>query len=400
MTTVRLELPGHGPITIDDEQWRDAADAGSAAPPRDRLAYAAAHVILRDDYATREDAPDRPGPPEALAAHVDWEATIAFRRHLAGLGLGIAEAMDTAQRFELGWPAAERLIRETGRLAPPAGFVAGAGTDHLERVRGPDDLVAGLVHQARVIAAAGGIPVVLPRPWLSERRRDADAYLEVYAAIIAALEGPLFIHWLGPMFLPSLEGYFPGDSFERVMAIDPGKVRGAKLSLLDADREIALRRRLLEHDQVMLTGDDLHFASLIEGADPTVLRRTRVGDRDVALGDFSHALLGILDGIAAPAATALRCLDAGRTEDFRRIMDPAEALSRIVFEPPTSAYKVGLAFIAWLNGHQTNPMLVNHLERERNRDHLTRLVAATAGAGALTDARCAAERLRAWCGAI
>jgi hypothetical protein len=357
-----------------------------------RLAYAAAHVVMRESYRDVAHAPDAPGDAEEIAAQVDWDATMAFRVHLAEHGFGVGEAMDTAQRMELGWASARRLVEETGRLGLAGGFVAGAWTDHAS-IAGPDDLVAAVVHQAGIIQRAGGIPIILSMPWLSEHGCDEATYRAVYGAIIAALDGPLLVHWLGPMFLPALAGYFPGDSFRAVMEIDPEKVRGAKLSLLDAERERRLRRDLLERDQVLLTGDDFAFAELIveDGAPPA--RRTRIGDRDVPIGDFSHALLGILDGIAAPAGRALRRLADGDADGARALLAPCETLSRIVFESPTHAYKAGLALLAWLNGHQANRMLVNHQERARSSQHLRRVAAAAADAGALTDPALAAERL-------
>jgi hypothetical protein len=349
---------------------------------------------MDDAYASAAHRRDRPGDPDEIAAAVDWEATMAFRRRLAAHGFGIAEAMDTAQRFEIGWPAARELIVRCGELDLPAGFVAGAGTDHLEHVRRPADLVDGVLEQIETIRGAGGIAMILPMPWLSRRGCDADTYVETYGAIVRAAGGPLLVHWLGSMFLEDLAGYFPGDSFERVMALDPEAVRGAKLSLLDPERERRVRRALSPRGQIVLTGDDLHFADLIagpDGAEPTTW--TEIGGRPTALGDFSHALLGIFDGIAAPAGLALRLLATGEREAYDEIMTACEALGRIVFEPPVHAYKTGLAFLAWLNGHQPNRLLANHRHLERPPGHLWRVARAAAAAGAITDAGKAAARL-------
>jgi hypothetical protein len=399
VSVVSVPIPGRDdPLVIDDERWtehRHWLDETHVVPPA-RRAYGALHVVMHDAYDAAPHTPDHPGAAAEIAEAIDWDGTMALRRRLADLGLGIAEAMDTAQRFELGWDSARRLIEETGRLRPAAGFVAGAGTDHLRSVRGVEDLVDGVVEQATLIRDAGGIPIILPMAWLAAQGLDAAGYVSVYRSIIDALDGPLLVHWLGPMFAPALEGYFPGDSFDRVMRLDPDKVRGAKLSMLDADLEVRIRRDLLERDQIMLTGDDFNFPRLIEGASAHARDRTRLGTEEIPIGDFSHALLGIIDGIAAPFEIALRLLAHGRTDAYRAIMEPCATLGRIVFEPPTDRYKVGLAFLAWLDGLQPNPMLVNHLERERSREHLLRVAEAAAAAGAFTNAPTAGRRLTAW----
>ncbi len=251
---------------------------------------------------------------------------------------------------------------------------------------------------------------LLPLLWLGENKASEATYVQVYGDIIRQLQGPLFVHWLGDMFHPGLRGYFPGNSFERIMALDPEKVRGCKLSLLDEDLELRVRQELLQRDQIVLTGDDFHFARLIHGsgsnvpeiqrhttsrstAVPEIQRHTTIGNRTVALGDFSHALLGILDGIAVPAGLALQFLARGDSARYMEIMAPCEELGRHVFSEPTAHYKTGLAFLAWLNGLQENLMLVNHEERCRDVEHLLRTAALAAAAGALRDAALAAQRL-------
>ena len=346
--------------------------ARSDDPPPVREAYAAAHVVWRDSYRACGHSLARPGPPEEIAEHVDWDATRAARSHLVANGFGIAEAMDTAQRFFVGWPVAERLIRLTGELAPPRGFLAGAGVDHLESVASREELVGGVVHQARVIQAAGGAPIVLPLAWLVRSGAGADDYVETYDAIFDALDGPLYVHWLGEVFAPELAGYFPGDSFARVMALAPDKVRGAKLSLLDAPFERRVREELAPRGQLVLTGDDFHFDELIlEG---------------------SHALLGALDGIAEPAGLALRFLARGDTARYRELMEPCVKLARWVFRRPTPHYKAGLAFLAWLNGRQENFLLANREERGHDRRYYEQVTELAAAAGALSDGELARER--------
>jgi hypothetical protein len=384
--------------SIDFNETRYAAlgRGGVSNGPLPRLCYAAAHVVMQDGYAEILHAPETPGTARSIAEQVDWTATMTVRESIGASGMGIAEAMDTAQRFSLGWDTARELIERTGRLKLEGGFCAGASTDHLEAIRGTKDLVDGVCEQVGVIRAAGGIPVLLPMPLLAREDTSPEGYVSVYGDIIRNVEdGPLILHWLGPMFLAELEGYFPGDSFERIMRIDPGRVRGAKLSMLDHDLERRLRRILLEEDQIMLTGDDFHFGSLMMGeGEPT--GSTELAGREVLLGDFSHALLGIFDAIAHPAAHALRLLASGDRTGCREIMTRCEALGQCVFETPTQHYKTGLAFIAWLNGHQSNRMLVNHEENRRDRAHLIRVAHLANACGAITDGAVARERFEAW----
>ncbi|RMH00815.1 MAG: DUF993 family protein [Planctomycetota bacterium] len=372
MTLASLTPPAEAPITIDDEVLAPARaelaalDAAAGGPPPPcRLAYAAAHVVA---------APNGDG--------VDWAATFALRRRLAGHGLGIAEAMDTAQRFELGWGVAERLIRGTGALGLPHGFVAGAAADHWPAPgpTTPEEVGRAWAEQAALIRAAGGTPVLLPEPRLCAWGCGPDAFVAAYRAALEHSEGELFLHWLGPMFHPGLVGYFPGDSLERILALAPERIRGVKLSLLDAGRERALRRRLRPRGQIVLTGDDHHFAALIAGEpdDPA---------------DFSHALLGVLEAIAAPAGLALRFLAHGRRDRFLKLMEPCEALGRHLFAAPVAHYQAGLAFLAWLNGWQEHRRLPAGAHRRRDRAHLLAAARLAAAAGCLEDAPLAAERL-------
>ncbi len=392
MTGEAVTLPDGSTCELPDEPWAGiAARLPERAPAR--LVYAAAHIAMRDTYASVAHSPEAPGRPSEIAPHIDWDATMGFRTHLIARGFGIAEAMDTAQRYEIGWPIARELIERCGRLAPPVGFIAGAGADQLATIRSTTDIIEAMTEQCAVIRAAGGWPMLLAQPWLSLHHADPDTYVEVYTRVIAQAQGPLFIHWLGTMFLPALDGYFPADSFDRIMAFDPAKVRGCKLSLLDAALERRFRVRLAQRDQIMLTGDDFHFGALMEG-EPSAT--TTIDGRPAALGDLSHALLGVFDGIAEPASIALRALAAVDLDAYRAIMRPCEALGRVVFEPPTQHYKAGLALLAYLNGHQDNPMLANHAQRARPTDHLCRVVRAAAACGAISDRPLVRERLQRW----
>ena len=231
---VTVDTPS-GPLELEDGRLTaHAARLHTGPRPRPvRLAFAAAHVCMRAEYAAVPHRHDEPVPGAEIEPFIDWEATLAVRKRLDRHGFGVAEAMDTAQRFQVGWPVAARLIECTGALRLKHGFCAGAAADHLSGEHDEAALIEGVAWQAGFIRRHGGVPVLLPMPRLSLEGYDEEGFVRVYGAILERVEGPVLVHWLGPMFLASLEGYFPGDSFRRVMALDPAKVRGAKLSLLD-----------------------------------------------------------------------------------------------------------------------------------------------------------------------
>lgn len=345
-----------------------------------RLAYAAAHVV----------------PASGSDRQLDWESTLGLRRLLDSQGFGVAEAMDTAQRFELGWETARELIQRCGKLQLQQGFCAGAGTDQLPRVRGLTDLADAAIEQCDFITSCGGIPVILPMPWLSLNGASEDDYAGVYGAILRQVRGPVFVHWLGEMFLPALKGYFPGQSFSRVMALAPEVARGCKISLLDPAREAAIRCELLPREQIVLSGDDFHFARTILGDGLPPTRWTQIGEHRVALGDFSHALLGIFDAIALPAGRALQALSRGDAAEYLRCMEPCEALGRHVFQQPTASYKAGLAFLAWLNEQQPEFRLLGGLERSRDRAHYLQCADLARKCGAVSDGPRFERRLATW----
>ncbi|MFT7616674.1 MAG: hypothetical protein ACI97A_000302 [Planctomycetota bacterium] len=383
-----------------DHIKEEASQLGEATPTR--LAYAAAHIVLQDEYASCSHSLEQPGAPEEIAPFIDWQATMNLRVHLNSLGFGIAEAMDTAQRFFLGWDLALKLIQGCGALNLKNGFIAGAGVDHLtnenRKNASDDEIIDGVVYQAQEIQKADGQVIILPIVSLAEKQRSEDDYVHLYGEIIKKLNGPIFIHWLGEMFLPELGGYFPGESFLRVMALDCEKVRGAKLSLLDDKFECEMRQALLPHAQIILTGDDFHFGKLIHGSGrsepPAVESWTSIGGRRVALGDFSHALLGVLDAVATPASLALRFLTHGNSQRYFELMNPCEELGQWLFGEPTRHYKAGLAFLSWLNGHQGNALLINHEERARDRTHYLTAAQLANRAGVFTNAAVANARLR------
>ncbi len=372
--------------------------SGGAAP-LPRLCYAALHVVVRDGYSQTGHSIERPGPAQEIEHWIDWKATAGLRRHVDSLGFGVAEAMDTAQRFEIGWPSARRLIELSAGLGLRNGFLAGAGSDQAAAAGSDAELIDAVVEQAEFIDRAGGVPVLLPMPRLTATGASERRYVDVYSAIVDQLDGPLFLHWLGEMFQPAMRGYFPGNSLERILARHPDKVRGVKLSLLDEEFEVRLRRRIAARGQIVLTGDDHHFARLLEGQPPAGGSSPRgtfeLRGRRVAMGDFSHALLGAFDAVAAPAASALRALGAGDIRRYRELMGPAEELARHIFRPPTRHYKAGLAYHAWLLGLQDNAMLVNREETARDAGYYRGVAELAVRAGSLGDSETARRRVAA-----
>jgi hypothetical protein len=346
-----------------------------AAPLRCREALAAVHVVV--DPLT--------DPPR-----VDWDATLAFRRHVWSWGLGVAEAMDTAQRgMGLGWPEARELIERTVREARSVGgrVVSGAGTDHLApgAARGLEDVVAAYEQQCEAVEAAGGDVVLMASRELARVATGPDDYALVYGRVLSQLGHPALIHWLGPMFDPALAGYWgrhdPRAAMESCLAVIDGhaaRVAGVKVSMLDARLEIEMRRRLPAGVR-MYTGDDFNFAELMRGDDR----------------GHSDGLLGIFDGIAPAASAALQALDAGDVGRYEALLAPTVPLSRHVFRAPTYLYKAGLVFLAYLNGHQRHFRMLGGLESARSMLHLSELFRLADRAGLLADAELAVSRMRA-----
>ena len=349
-------------------------------PARTRVCFAAAHVVAD---------PLAPGDPEG-PAQLDWDATLAFRRHLWSHGFQVAEAMDTAQRgMGLDWPATQELIRRAVAEAKAVGggIAAGAGTDHL--VPSPattlDDVRAAYDEQCAFVEGTGAPVVLMASRALAAAAKGADDYAEIYGHVLGQLAEPAILHWLGPAFDPALEGYW-GDAdldaaSETMLAIvtaNRDKVDGVKVSLLDHAREVALRRRL--PDGVRLyTGDDFHYPELIRGDEH----------------GHSDALLGIFDAIAPAAAAALAALDAGDAARYDEILAPTVPLSRHIFQAPTYQYKTGIVFLAYLNDHQRHFRMVGAKEGARSITHLAELFVLADGAGLLRDPDRAAARMRA-----
>jgi hypothetical protein len=349
-------------------------------PPRGRVAFAAAHVVA--DPA----AENVPG----ARAELDWEATLRFRHHLWRYGLGVAEAMDTAQRgMGLDYPAVRELIRRSAAEARSVRgqIVAGVGTDQLPP--GPATLaqVARAYHeQLEDVLSAGANPVLMCSRALAAAASGPDNYLAVYGDLINQSSEPVLLHWLGPAFDPALSGYWGSSDVDvqanTVLSLikeHADKINGIKLSLLDAKFEVDFRRRL--PDGVRLyTGDDFHYPELIGGDEH----------------GHSDALLGIFAVIAPAAATALLELDRGHPERYRSIMDSTVPLARRVFWPPTQYYKTGVVFLSWLAGHQDHFIMVGGLQSARSPAHCARLLELADGIGLLPDAELAAARARSY----
>jgi hypothetical protein len=355
----------------------EALPVEPADPPKSRVAYAAAHVVA--DPLVDID----PSTETAL----DWDATLAYRRHLWSLGLSVAEAMDTAQRgMGLDWKTTRELIRRSTAEARglDAGIVCGAGTDHLEHATTLDDVRAAYEEQCAFVEGEGGRIVLMASRALAAVAKGPDDYAEVYGRILSQVSEPVILHWLGEMFDPALRGYWghdeldpATDAFLGIVRAHADRVDGVKISLLDKDREIELRRVIPEGVRVY-SGDDFDYPGLIRG------------DGEY----YSHALLGIFDAIARAASAALHALDAGDGERYEEILGPTVPLSRHIFKAPTRFYKTGIVFLAYLNGHQTHFRMVGGLEAARSVVHLSELFVLADRAGLLSDPGLAAERMR------
>ncbi len=371
--------------TLEEFRTSPPRDFARATPPFPRIALAAAHVVA-DPMAAQDPW---------LDARIDWDRTIAFRRHLWSLGLGVAEAMDTAQRgMGLDWESAQELIRrslDAMRDFPEASMASGAGTDHL--APGPDvtidDVIRAYEEQCAAVEAMGGRIILMASRALARAARSPSDYERVYARVLSQVKQPVIIHWLGEMFDPALEGYWGHHDHMAAMqvaldviAAHADKVDGVKISLLDKDKEIAMRRRLPKNGQGgvrMYTGDDFNYAELI------------AGDED----GYSDALLGIFDPIAPAVGGALASLSRNDLSTFHEILAPTVPLSRHIFQAPTRFYKTGVVFMAWLNGHQDHFVMVGGQQSARSLQHFSELFRLADKAGLLRDPDMAVTRMRA-----
>jgi hypothetical protein len=359
---------------------RDFGPAGQ--PFTGRVAYAAAHVVA-DPNA---DHPAGRGP-----ARLDWEATLAYRRHLWAHGFAVAEAMDTAQRgMGLDWPASQELIRRSiAEAAAVGGAIAcGAGTDQLAPSpdRTIDQVISAYEEQVGYVEGLGGRVIMMASRALAACAGGVDDYARVYDRVLSQVRQPVIIHWLGDMFDPQLAGYWGSRDLDQAMRTcltilntHASRIDGIKVSLLDADREIVMRR-LLPAGVRMYTGDDFNYPTLI-------------------LGDergYSDALLGIFDAIAPAAAAAFRALDRGEIARYRDVLEPTVALSRHIFQAPTYFYKTGITFLAYLNGYQSHFRMVGNQETARSPQHLAQLFVLADRAGLLRVPDLAVARMAAF----
>jgi len=342
-----------------------------------RSVFAAAHVVA-DPFADSEPSD---------SATVDWKATMRFRRHLAELGLGIAEAMDTAQRgMGLDWPRSLELIRRTREELPDAVIFNGCGTDHLapDDARCVEDVRDAYRKQVEAIQDLGGRLILMASRALARVARGPEDYADVYSDILATCDRPVILHWLGEMFDPRLAGYWGADAFGpametvlRIIDANAGRIDGIKVSLLDREREIEMRRRLPAGVK-MYTGDDFNYPELIAGD---------------SLG-HSHALLGIFDPLAAVATRAVNRLGQGDTAGFRAALDPTVPLARHVFRSPTQYYKTGVVFLAWLNGFQDHFAMIGGAQSMRPLPYFSDCFRLADQAGVLADPELAVARMR------
>jgi hypothetical protein len=350
------------------------------APLRSRVAYAAAHVV------PKVSADNTPGQP----AEIDWDATLAFRRSVYSWGLGVADAMDTAQRnMGLDAVATRELIARSAEVAREEGgsVVVGVNTDHLDQEWIElDAIIDAYKEQLHFTEEQGAGPVLMASRHLARTAATADDYRRVYREVLGSATAPVVLHWLGTAFDPSLAGYFgstdwsaASDVLLEIIGEHADKIAGVKMSLLDAAAEVSVRERLPEGVR-MFTGDDFNYVGLIGG--------DTVGQGD----GHSDALLGAFAAITPVASAAIQALDAGDPGRYLALLGPTEELSRQVFAAPTFYYKTGVAFLAWLNGHQTAFQMVGGLHSARSLPHLSRIVELANASNALEQPELAAQR--------
>ncbi|MCB1376826.1 MAG: dihydrodipicolinate synthase family protein [Alphaproteobacteria bacterium] len=376
---MKIRLPDAGG-TFEEYQLRGSPLPVTAPKgPFNRIAFAAAHVVA-DPFSSA----DPMGSPS-----LDWETTLAYRRYLLDLGFGIAEAMDTSQRgMGLDWPQALELIRRSllDAGARASLIYSGCGTDHLNPndARSLDDVIAAYLEQLHAIQKLDGRIILMASRALVRVARSPDDYAKVYARVLREADNPVILHWLGEMFDPALKGYWGDNDFARTMetclgiiAENAAKVDGIKISLLDDQKEIVMRRRL-PGSVKMYTGDDFNYPDLIAGDDK----------------GYSHALLGIFDAIAPAASAALAALARHDLATYHSLMDPTVPLSRLIFRAPTQYYKTGIVFLAWLNGHQNHFVMVAGAQAMRQLPYFTEVFKLADQAGLLRDPGLAADRMR------
>ena len=371
---MKIRFP-HGSYTL----LADPLKIHKPKAPFNRIAFAAAHVV----------ADARTGDNPSGSPTIDWDQTLAYRRHLIDLGFCVAEAMDTSQRgMGLDWPNALDLI---GRSLSEAGrrremIFSGAGTDHLDpaRARSLDDVVRAYLEQFNAIQKLGGRIIMMASRALVRVAKSPEDYGKVYSRVLQEADHPVILHWLGDMFDPALKGYWGSTDFQcavetclATISDNVAKIDGIKISLLDDGKEIDMRRRLPASVK-MYTGDDFNYPALIAGD---------------AHG-YSHALLGIFDAIAPVASAALSALTKGDLKKYDRLLGPTVPLSRLIFHAPTLYYKTGIVFLAWLNGHQDHFVMVNGAQAMRPLPYFTEVFKLADQARLLSDPDLAVKRMK------
>ena len=366
--------------TLENYRLGEAANFQIPEKPlRSRVVFSAAHVVA-DPFADINST---------LETAIDWDATLQYRHHLWRYGLGVAEAMDTAQRgMGLTWETARELIKKSVAEAKSVGglIACGAGTDHLDLTRNLtlEDVENAYSEQIAFVEKCGGQVILMASRALAKCAKTPDDYAEIYHSILSQIRQPVIIHWLGEMFDPQLANYWGTTDLDEatracltIINENAAKIDGIKISLLSAEREIEMRR-LLPETVKMFTGDDFNYPELIKGDER----------------GFSHALLGIFDAIAPQASNAIQALDANDVETYEKIFAPTVPLSRHIFKSPTFFYKTGIVFLAYLNNHQAHFKMVGGQESARSAVHLSELFRLADRAGVFENPELAALRMK------
>ncbi len=373
---MKIRLPDEKGVFSEYRLIGEPITEAILTPGSVRTVFSAAHVVA--DPFTSAD-------PSGSAV-IDWEKTLEFRRYLAGLGLGIAEAMDTAQRgMGLDWIGALELIRRTRAELPDALIFNGVGTDQLDLagVRSLDQVRRAYLEQVEAVQKIGGRIILMASRALASQANGADDYIAIYSEVLAHCDRPVILHWLGDMFDPALRGYWGSEEFDDAMRTclciireNSEKIDGIKISLLDKEKEILMRRRL-PRGVKMYTGDDFNYPELIEGDGAS----------------YSHALLGIFDPLAPAAALAVSHLGGGNPKAFRTTLDPTVPLARLIFRAPTQYYKTGVVFLAWLNGFQDHFVMLGGAQAMRPLPYFVEIFKLTDTCGLLRRPDLAVERM-------
>jgi hypothetical protein len=280
----------------------------------------------------------------------------------------------------------QELVRRSAEQAAAhdARIAAGAGTDHRPDAATIDDVIAAYTEQVEFVESTGAQVILMASRQLAAAAAGAEDYLRVYDALLGQVREPVILHWLGEAFDPQLRGYWGSTdvdtataTFVQLVTQHAAKVDGVKVSLLSAEHEIGLRAALPAGVR-LYTGDDFNYPELIRG-DGT---------------HHSDALLGAFAAIAPAASAALAALDEGDLARYDAELAPTLPLSRKVFEAPTFYYKTGIAFLAWLAGHQPGFTMVGGLQSARSVVHLSEVFALANEARLFPDPDRAAARFR------